>query len=252
MIVNDILQAMDAIAPFRLTMDFDNTGLLIGDPNAVVSGVVLALDCTDEVIETAKAQKANLIITHHPVIFHGIKNVRADSVVYQVIRNDMHVISAHTNLDIAEGGVNDCLAAELGLTQLRGLTATDDEHSLGRVGTLSTELSAEELAQKAKQILGNVAVRYTDGGKAIRTVAVCGGAGDSELANAISCGADALITGEVAHHIFIEAAHRGMTLIEAGHFHTENVVLNTVRDRLAEQFPDIPFTVHHKGVVHCL
>ena len=252
MTVNDILQAMDTIAPFRLTMDFDNTGLLIGDPNAAVTGVVLALDCTDEVIETAKARNANLIITHHPVIFHGIKHVRADSVVYQVIRNDMHVISAHTNLDIAEGGVNDCFAAELELTQLCGLTATDDEHSLGRVGSLTAEVSAEELAQKTKQILGNAAIRYTDGGKAIKTVAVCGGAGDSELASAIACGADALITGEVAHHIFIEAAHRGMTLIEAGHFHTENVVLNSVRDRLAEQFPDVPFTVHLKGVVQCL
>ena len=252
MTVNHILQAMDALAPFCLTMDFDNTGLLIGDPDAEVSGVVLALDCTDEVIETARQKKANLIITHHPVIFHGIKNVRADSVVYQVIRNDMHVISAHTNLDIAEGGVNDCLAGQLGLTDLRGLTSTDEEHFLGRVGTTVQPFSAAELAKKVKETLGGVAVRYTDGGKAIRTVAVCGGAGDSELESALACNAEALITGEVAHHIFIEAAHRGMTLIEAGHFHTENVVLDSVCERLSAQFPEIPFHVHHKGVVHCL
>ena len=166
MTVNDILQAMDTIAPFRLTMDFDNTGLLIGDPNAAVTGVVLALDCTDEVIETAKARNANLIITHHPVIFHGIKHVRADSVVYQVIRNDMHVISAHTNLDIAEGGVNDCFAAELELTQLCGLTATDDEHSLGRVGSLTAEENKSHFSlwcmMAAPLILGNDARKFLD------------------------------------------------------------------------------------------
>ena len=252
MTVNDILQAMDILAPFRLTMDFDNTGLLVGDPNAEVTSVLLALDCTDDVIEEAKEKKANLIITHHPVIFHVIKNVRADSIVYQLIRNNMHVISAHTNLDIAEGGVNDCLAQHIGLSELRGLTATDEEHSLGRVGMLFESCSAAELAQNVKEALGGVAVRYTDGCKAIKTVAVCGGAGDSELASAIACGAEALVTGEVAHHIFIEAAHRGLTLIEAGHFHTEDVVLDSVCERLMKQFPEIPFSVHHKGVVNCL
>ena len=260
MTVNDILQAMDAIAPFRLTMDFDNTGLLIGDPSAEVRGVVLALDCTDEVIESAKRNNANLIITHHPVIFHGIKKVCADSVVWQAVRNDINVISAHTNLDIAQGGVNDCLAEILGLTEVGGLTAVGESvdengnvsrETLGRVGCLSSALSAKELAQLVKEKL-NTAVRYTDGGKAIETVAVCGGAGDSELESAIACGAEALVTGEVAHHIFIEAAHRGLTLIEAGHFHTEDVVLDSVCERLMKQFPEIPFFVHHKGVVNCL
>lgn len=358
MTVNDILQAVDRIAPFRLTMDFDNTGLLVGDPQAQVNGVVLALDCTDDVVDAAVRQGANLILTHHPVIFKGIKNVRADSVVWKLIRNNISVISAHTNLDIAEGGVNDCLAHKLALSSLRGLTVTSSEpyekvvafvpethyeavhkamtaagagtdgnyagcaffthgegtflpleganpylgaigqyekvkevriemfceknktsavvaamkaahpyevpaydifedsgivhrETLGRVGKLSQAVTAGELAQQVKEALGG-AIRYSDGGKLIRTVAVCGGAGDSELGSAIACGADALVTGEAAHHIFIEAAHRGVTLIEAGHFHTEDVVLDSVKERLSVQFPEIRFTVWHKSIVECL
>ena len=135
--IQDILQAMDAIAPFRLTMDFDNTGLLIGDPDAEVKGVVLALDCTDSVLTEAKEKNANLVITHHPVIFHGIKKVCADSVVWQAVRNDINVISAHTNLDIAQGGVNDCLAEILGLTEVGGLTAVGE--SVDENGNVSRE-----------------------------------------------------------------------------------------------------------------
>ncbi len=356
--VNDILQAVDEIAPFRLTMDFDNTGLLIGDRNAEVTGVVLALDCTEEAISAAKSAGANLIISHHPVIFHGIKRLNADSIPYQVVRNNMHVISAHTNLDIAAGGVNDVLAERLGLSQLKGLSKTSqaaydkvvvfvpethckavyeamvtagagtidnysgcafftngegcflpldgakpflgtvgemekateiriemvcpkaktaavvsamkaahpyevpaydifddkgiiEEEYLGRVGNLSAPLSARELAELVKTKLGG-SIRFTDGKKAIKTVAVCGGAGDSELESAIRCGADALVTGEVAHHIFIEAAQRGITLVEGGHFHTEDVVLDSLKERLADRFHDINFDICHLSLINCI
>lgn len=251
MLVKELLAAVDALAPFALTMDFDNTGLLVGDGNAEVTGVVLALDCSDDIMEKAKELGANLIISHHPVIFSGMKRLCADSVVYQLIRNNMHVISAHTNLDIAEGGVNDCLCKALGLQEISGLTATDEEHFLGRVGLLPAKLSAEELAAVVKGEL-NTVIRYTDGGKPISKVAVCGGAGDSELESAIACGADALISGEVKHHIFIEAAHRGFTLLEAGHHHTEAVVLAPLCEKLQAQFPQIPFTVCGDGVVKSL
>ncbi len=261
MTVRDILSAMDVIAPFRLTMDFDNTGLLIGDPEQEVTSVVMALDCTDKVLAVAKDKNAQLIITHHPVIFHGIKKVCADSVVWQAVRNNISVISAHTNLDIAQGGVNDCLAQHIGLANLRGLTPAGESvdaegnvsrETLGRVGELYESLSAKELAQNIKDALGDTVIRYTDGGAPIKTVAVCGGAGDSELESAVSCGAQALVTGEVAHHIFIEAAHRGITLIEAGHFHTEDVVLDTLCEKLMKQFPEISFSVCHHGVVETL
>ncbi len=358
MTVKEILQAVDTIAPFRLTMDFDNTGLLIGDPDAEVTGVVLALDCTEEAITVAKENGANLIISHHPVIFHGIKKLTADSISYQIVRNNMHVISAHTNLDIAVGGVNDVLAQKLGLKELHGLSCTFqqaydkvvvfvpeshyrsvyeamtaagagtidtyagcayftegegtflpleganpflgtvdeyeqvkeiriemvcrkaqtsavvsamkavhpyevpaydifedrgivEEEYLGRVGQLPAPLTAKKLAELVKSRLGG-SIRFTDGKKQIHTVAVCGGAGDSELESALRCGADALVTGEVAHHIFVEAAHRGMTLIEGGHFHTEDIVLDSLKEKLSDKFPEIDFRICHLSLINCL
>ena len=113
--VTHIYDAIDRLAPFWLTMDFDNTGILVGDRNREVSCALLALDCTPSVIEQAKQLGAQLIVTHHPVIFHPLKRVNEDAVVYQLIRSDIAVISAHTNLDIAQGGVNDALASAIGL-----------------------------------------------------------------------------------------------------------------------------------------
>lgn len=253
MTVSDILSAMDTIAPFRFSMDFDNTGLLIGDSEQTVHSVLLALDCTDSVLDTAIKTGSELILTHHPVIFHGLKQIPAHSIVWKAIRNNISVISAHTNLDIAKGGVNDCLANKLGLTQLSGLSPlpTEPEESLGRVGFLPTPCSASALAQQVKAVLGS-AVRFCDGGKPVQRVAVCGGAGDSELEQVLACGADAFVTGEVAQHIFVEAAHQGLTLIEAGHYHTEAVVLQPLCQRLTEQFPEIHFSVYDASIVQTL
>mgnify|MGYP002229604867 CR=1 FL=1 len=114
----DLYSAIDQFAPFSLSMDFDNTGILVGDRHQPVSKVLLALDCTIDVVNYAKEIGAQLIITHHPVIFHPIKRVNEDSVVYHLIRSQIAVISAHTNLDIAEGGVNDVLAQAIGLQNI--------------------------------------------------------------------------------------------------------------------------------------
>lgn len=118
--VTHIYDAIDRLAPFWLTMDFDNTGILIGDRNREVSCALLALDCTPAVVEQARQLGAQLIITHHPVIFHPLKRVNEDAVVYLLIRSDIAVISAHTNLDIAQGGVNDALASAIGPARLQG------------------------------------------------------------------------------------------------------------------------------------
>lgn len=119
--VFDLYSAIDQFAPFSLSMDFDNTGILVGDRHQAVSKVLLALDCTMDVVNYAKEIGAQLIITHHPVIFHPIKRVNEDSVVYHLIRSQIAVISAHTNLDIAEDGVNDVLAQAIGLQNISGL-----------------------------------------------------------------------------------------------------------------------------------
>lgn len=259
MTVFDIYYHIDQIAPFNLTMDFDNTGLLVGDFSAEVSSVVLALDCTSDVINFALQNNANLIITHHPVIFNPIKKVCADSIVYQLIRHNINVISAHTNLDITKGGVNDCLARKLDLNDISGLTVLSpsdfkdnsivSRETLGRIGSLSSPMSARDFADFIKSKLNGTSIRYTNGGKLISKVAVCGGSGDSELHSAMALGADALVTGEVKHHLFVEASNSNFSLFEAGHFFTEDVVLDSLADSLSQQFKDISFSVYHDSFV---
>lgn len=153
--VFDLYSAIDQFAPFSLSMDFDNTGILVGDRHQLVSKVLLALDCTMDVVNYAKEIGAQLIITHHPVIFHPIKRVNEDSVVYHLIHSQIAVISAHTNLDIAEGGVNDVLAQAIGLQNISGLELLDPaaQSYLGRVGTLSNPISASEFAALVKESL---------------------------------------------------------------------------------------------------
>ena len=126
--VLQIYEAIDRLAPFSLSMDFDNTGILVGDRQKKVGRALLALDCTKEVLRQAKELGAQLIITHHPIIFHPIKRVNEDSLVYHLLRSDIAVISAHTNLDIAQGGVNDLLAKRIGLSDCRGLQRMRREH----------------------------------------------------------------------------------------------------------------------------
>ena len=167
--VFDLYSAIDQFAPFSLSMDFDNTGILVGDRHQPVSKVLLALDCTMDVVNYAKEIGAQLIITHHPVIFHPIKRVNEDSVVYHLIRSQIAVISAHTNLDIAEGGVNDVLAQAVGLQNISGLELLDPaaQSYLGRIGTLSNSISASEFAALVKESLHARSVKFADAGNKI-------------------------------------------------------------------------------------
>ena len=154
--VLQIYEAIDRLAPFSLSMDFDNTGILVGDRQKKVERALLALDCTKEVLRQAKELGAQLIITHHPIIFHPIKRVNEDSLVYHLLRSDIAVISAHTNLDIAQGGVNDLLAKRIGLSDCRGLQPMDAQGTffLGRIGSLPEGMAPQQFAQYLKQRLG--------------------------------------------------------------------------------------------------
>ena len=196
--VTHIYDAIDRLAPFWLTMDFDNTGILVGDRNREIACALLALDCTPAVVEQARQLGAQLIITHHPVIFHPLKRVNEDAVVYQLIRSDIAVISAHTNLDIAQGGVNDALVNAIGLRDCRGLELLNEQTGawLGRIGTLPEPLSPEAFASHVKSCLNAASVKFVATPRAIHTVALCSGSGADCLDAAISAGADALLTSE--------------------------------------------------------
>lgn len=252
--VTHIYDAIDRLAPFWLTMDFDNTGILVGDRNREVSCALLALDCTPAVVEQAKQLGAQLIVTHHPVIFHPLKRVNEDAVVYLLIRSDIAVISAHTNLDIAQGGVNDALASAIGLRDCRGLELLNEQTGawLGRIGTLPEPLSPEAFAAHVKSCLNASSVKFAAVPRVIRTVALCSGSGADCLDAAISAGADALLTSEVKQHEYLAAAAAGISIFDAGHFDTEDIVIEPLRDYLAKEIPDVHFFTTHRSAIQAI
>ncbi len=247
--VNDIFEFLNEFCPFDTACDFDNTGLLIGDKDCDVTRVVVALDCTEDVINEATKIGAELIITHHPVIFSPLKSVTADGIAYRLIKSGISVISAHTNLDITDGGVNDCLAKALKLRNVEKIVC-EDGFSF-RKGVLDKEYTPDEFALYVKEAL-NFSPRFTIGKTKIKTVAVCGGSGGDMLYDAVNANADALVTADVKHNIFIEAANMDFTLIDCGHFNTEDVVIEPLKSILSKKFPDITFVTNHKSYINCI
>lgn len=227
--VKDFYGYLNSIAPFETQEDWDNSGMLVGDMNAEVKKVAVVLDITHEEIKKAKAIGADLIISHHPVIFNPIKSVTRGSVPYELVASSINALCCHTPLDIADGGTNDSLA------ELLGIEVTRTEDPILRLGTVEPT-TAENLAGKIAKTL-NTKVRYADAGRKIEKIAICTGAGCSliEAAGEI----DAFITGDASHHNFLDCIQVGITLIAAGHYETEIVVVPVLVKKLQAQFPDI-------------
>lgn len=227
--VKDFYGYLNSIAPFETQEDWDNSGMLVGDMEAEVKKVAVVLDITHEEIKKAKAIGADLIISHHPVIFNPIKSVTKGSVPYELVASSINALCCHTPLDIADGGTNDSLA------KLLGIEVTRTEDPILRLGTVEPT-TAENLAGKIAKTL-NTKVRYADAGRKIEKIAICTGAGCSliEAAGEI----DAFITGDASHHNFLDCIQAGITLIAAGHYETEIVVVPVLVKKLQAQFPDI-------------
>ena len=239
--VREIFDYINSLAPFATQESWDNSGLLLGDPDKKVSRVSLALDAITKTVRAAKENGAELMITHHPVIFSPAKKILAGSVPYELLTNGISAISAHTCLDSAEGGVNDTLAAILELEDISPLELDGTDTPLVRVGRLKAPMSGDEFAKHVKAKLG-CSLRLADAGNTISTVAVCGGS-LSSLTYELIGKVDAFVTGDLTHHYFIDAADSGLTAVAAGHFETENPVITVLADKLNRQFPDVEFTV---------
>lgn len=340
MTVGQVFDAVNSIAPFRTAAKWDNSGLLVGDRETEVTSALFALDITNDVVNEAVNKGANLIISHHPVIFNPLYTIGKDNPVYLMIKNGISAICAHTNFDMAEGGVNDVLIEALKLKPLnipletekstpyyqlvvfvpkthaeqvrnaichagggeqgeysdcsfscegtgRFLPKENANPFLGKVGvpeeaeevrmemlvrpdrlksvvsamleahpyeepayqilenhalkseigfgnicTMEKAFSPRELAEHIKVCLGCRVVRYADGGKPIKKIAVCSGSGGSFLETAIAMGAEALITGDVKHDRLIDAKNMGISLFDAGHYHTENPAMLKLMENL--------------------
>ena len=250
--VREIENALYAWAPRDLAESWDNVGLLVGSEGRAVSRVLIALDVTDAVADEAIARGAELIVAHHPVMnctWHKVQSVVDDNaqgrLLTKLLKNDVSAICMHTNLDAAEGGVNDVLAKTLGLEGLSML----NEEKIGRVGTLKCEKSLEQFLSDVIQSLGCQGLRYRDGGKPVRKVAVGGGACAEYIPQVIALGCDTFVTADVKYHDFLDA--EGLNLIDAGHFETENPVCAAVQDYLARQFPQLELVLSttHKSVI---
>ncbi len=231
--IKAIYDFLDTIAPFSSAAQWDNTGLCVGSLDDEVTKVTLSLDVTNEVINSALNNGSQLVITHHPLIFDGVKEVEKGTVLYNAVKSGITFISSHTCLDKADGGVNDCLARAVGI---KNLCVSQMEEFL-KIGEIEPQ-SAENFAKNIKDALGGI-VTFTDNGALIKKVALCSGSGGDLIGVVASEGADALLTGEAKHHEILQANALGVSLFVAGHYETENVVLQFLKDSLEKEFGEL-------------
>ena len=218
MTVQDLYSLIDRIAPFETQMDSDNAGFLVGSSSREIDTVLLALDLTQPVIDEAVSLGAQLIITHHPLMFSPIRSVTDSDyegrLIRRLVREDIRLIAAHTNLDQAPGGINDTLAGLCGLTEVTG-------DGFFRCGILPVPCTASEYAEKLKQSLHTEVRLMGPSDALISTVGLCSGSGSDEWTLADAAGCDAFISGEIKHHHALAMADRHIVALECGHFGTE-------------------------------
>lgn len=230
--VKDIYNYIDSFAPFSTQAEYDNSGLLVGDENKTVNKIIFALDVTSDVIEQAKKCDADLIVTHHPVIFKPVSNVLNNSLIYKLIENNISIICAHTNYDKAVDGVNDILCDTVGLSNTSKVE--DIFLNIGYINCVN-HISTHDFANIIKDRLQGV-VRYNNIEKNISKIAVCSGSGSDYLEQARELGCDALLTGDASHHAFLDADELGLVLYAAGHFETEVIAIKPLLDKIENEF----------------
>lgn len=232
--VQNVYDFINTLAPFDTQADFDNSGLLLGDPAAEVRHIHVALDCTEAVAREAEALGADLIVTHHPLLFSPRKNLREDDpearLMCRLIRQQQALIAAHTCLDQAPGGMGDVLAAAIGLQDVTG-------EGYVRVGRLPAPMEAAALAKELARRLHTVVRPMGPADRVIRRVGLCTGAGGEFWAQAAAMGADAFVSGEIRHHHALAANAAGVVCFECGHHATEEPGIFALADAL-QNWPD--------------
>ncbi len=230
--IKEVLEFLNSKYPLSLAEEYDNCGLIIGNENDSVTSGIVALDCTKAVIEEAVRIGANLIVTHHPLLFSAVRQIHSGDLEFELIKHGISLISMHTNLDAADGGVNDMLCAKIRLSNVEKLLC--DNFAI-RIGDICPSVSPEEFAKIASESL-NCPVKFVPGKKNISRIAVCSGSGGEFIECAISAGADAFLSSEIKHHQFMNAANCGFSLYDAGHQTTEDIIVEELCNVLNNQF----------------
>lgn len=238
----DIIKLMEEYADPCLAESWDNIGLMVGDENSYITNVLVALDINDDVIDEAISKNCNLIITHHPFIFKGLKSVVASDItgnrVIKLIKNNINVFSAHTNLDIAQNGTNDILAQRLNLNNISNLFNNNNinyDFGLGRVGELENMMLFEHIIEELKNILNldNI-VACGDTSKNIKKIAICTGSGGEVdfIKQAVNKNCDLYITADIKYHNAQLAKDLGLCLVDATHYASENIIVPVISEYL--------------------
>jgi len=255
--LSEITEFMNVLCPPHLAFDGDNVGLLVGDSQKEVSKVLITLDVDERVVSEAKKVGADAIISHHPLMFRGTKRLTdstsMERALVSLIKNDICLFSAHTNLDCVKGGLNDYLAQKLGLKNTSVIDVVDVtagiEHGFGRIGSVDDGITLSDMLSVCTSELGTPFVKYVgDPDTKIKTVAVNCGAGVDVIDYCLNNGVDLLITGDVKYNPARDCLENGMALIDAGHYETEHIVCELLYNILSPKFTDVEFVISKDNI----
>ena len=249
--LNDIINIIEDIAPVNLKEGFDNVGLMVGDREKNITKILLALDCTEEVIKEAKEMDAELILTHHPLLFRKPSTITTDTLlgrkIINLIKNDINLYSAHTNWDSVKGGLNDTLVEILGFNEgiIMDKSPVDSEAGIGRVVELTKGMTVLEIINLIKSSLGIKNLRYAgDLNEVIKKIAIVNGSGQDFFGDAKKLGADLIITGDTTYHFVSDYKEMGLNILDIEHFNSEWPVLIKVSEKVKERLDlDVEFIV---------
>lgn len=247
----DIIDVLESVAPPAIQESWDNSGLSVGDVATQIKSVILALDCTEEVIDEALESGANMIITHHPLIFRGVKKISPETntgrMLIRAIKEDIVMYSLHTNMDKVISGVSGKMAQKLGLEDLSFLRPDPSgETGTGLVGNLPKPISYSELVAKVKSAFNVQSIKSSfppvDN---VTRIALCGGSGASFAEDAFNSGAQVYITGDITYHLFF--TEKGFSIMDIGHYESEVGVLEVIKDILLKKMPTFAVRIAAKN-----
>ena len=238
--IRDVIKKIEEKYPIYIKEKWDNVGFLVGNKESEITKVIVTLDVTMDVIDEAIEKGANLIISHHPFIFDSIKNVTASTIlgnkIIKLIKHDISVYSMHTNLDMADDGLNDYLAQKLELVDVEKLNPDKFEDAYMRVGNLKYEMTLKEFANfiKQKLMLEHIILVSQDESKNVKKIAICSGSGKSFIKDSMKMKVDCYVTGDINYHTALDALEDDFNIIDAGHFGTEKIVTELLAKYLQE------------------
>lgn len=235
--VQDVYNFLNNRFPFEAQEPWDNSGIQTGDMQQEVNKIAVVLDVTPDALEKAVEFGAEVVVSHHPVLFRAVKSLTSGNIAFEAIKNGVSIISSHTAFDVANGGVSDILLDKIELTKIEAESGINPCLRVGKTDIADVNKFAAHVSEKL-----NAEIRFC-GGRPVERVAVCGGSGCSLLGDVLTCGADTFVTGDAGHHDFLDFQAAGVNLIAAGHFETENIAMFKLAEYIQNEFEDCAVTV---------